>query len=30
MSYKYEEADFENYDIEFKNVSFKYEKEKTP
>ncbi len=26
MSYKYEEADFENYDIEFKNVSFKYEK----
>ncbi len=25
MSYKYEEANFRNYDIEFKNVSFKYE-----
>ncbi|KRU24591.1 ABC transporter ATP-binding protein [Clostridium sporogenes] len=24
MSYKYEEANFRNYDIEFKNVSFKY------
>lgn len=25
MSYRYEEANFRNYDIEFKNVSFKYE-----
>lgn len=27
MSYKYEEPDFDNYDIEFENVSFEYEKE---
>lgn len=26
MSYKYEEANFNNYDIEFENVSFEYEK----
>ncbi|MBC2396170.1 ABC transporter ATP-binding protein [Clostridium tetanomorphum] len=26
MSYKYEEVDFENYDIQFDNVSFEYEK----
>ncbi|WP_454054771.1 ABC transporter ATP-binding protein [Clostridium sp. Marseille-Q7071] len=26
MSYKYENLDFDNYDIEFENVDFKYEK----